>query len=160
MTATGRAASRPAGTSTMSCQGMNARAGDVTGVPLGALANVEDLQLGVGCRGARTAPRRSGARSVTPDGVPGASWSCRRRAGRRCCERRRRWRARAARLPSASSRPMNTISWSWSASQASFEPKPELNEGMQIEPRMWTSSNCRSVRTSTSSAPSSRLSST
>ena len=40
----------------------------------------------------------------------------------------------AARRPSASSRPMNTISWSWSASQASFEPKPELNEGMQIEP--------------------------
>ncbi len=41
----------------------------------------------------------------------------------------------AARRPSASSRPMNTISRSWSASQASLEPKPELNDGMQIEPR-------------------------
>ena len=52
---------------------------------------------------------------------------------------------------------MKMISCSWSASQASFEPNPGLNEGMQIEPWMCTSSNCRSVRTSTSSAPSSLL---
>ena len=59
--------------------------------------------------------------------------------------------SRPARLPSSSSRPMNTISCSRSASHASFEPKPARSIAIETASRMWASSNCWSVRTSTSS---------
>ena len=65
--------------------------------------------------------------------------------------------SRAARRPSSSSRPTNTISRSGSPSQASLEPKPAVSIGLQTAPAMWASSNCWSVRTSTSSAPAARF---
>ncbi len=68
--------------------------------------------------------------------------------------------SRPARLPSSSSRPMNTISCSRSASQASFEPKPARSIAIETASRMWASSNCWSVRTSTSRAPATRFCST
>ena len=66
----------------------------------------------------------------------------------------------AASRASSSSRPTSTIGCSGSASQASLEPKPARRAVMQTAPGMWASSNCSSVRTSTTSAPSSRACST
>ena len=63
----------------------------------------------------------------------------------------------AARRPSSSSRPMKTISCVRSASHASLDPNPARSIGLQIEPSTWASSNCRSVRTSTSIAPCARF---
>ncbi len=60
----------------------------------------------------------------------------------------------AASRASSSSRPTSTIGCSGSASQASLEPKPARRAVMQTAPGMCASSNCSSVRTSTTSAPS------
>jgi hypothetical protein len=68
--------------------------------------------------------------------------------------------SRAASRDSSSSRPIRTISWSRSAIQASLVPKPARCAELDTEPGMCASSNCRSVRTSTSSAPSLRFWST
>ncbi len=64
---------------------------------------------------------------------------------------------RAALRDSSSSRPIRTISCSRSAIQASLVPKPARWALLDTESGMCASSNCRSVRTSTSSAPSRRL---
>ena len=60
----------------------------------------------------------------------------------------------AASSASSSSRPTSTSGWPGSASHASFEPKPARRAVMQTAPGMCASSNCSSVRTSTTSAPS------
>ena len=87
---------------------------------------------------------------------PGARPSSRRTGSRRSCAGRRRRRARSRARASSSSRPTTTMSLSRSAIQASREPKPACRIVIATEPRMWASSNCSAVRTSTISAPSSR----
>ena len=68
--------------------------------------------------------------------------------------------SRPATRASSSSRPTSTISCSRSATHASFVPKPWRSIVMQTAPGMCASSNCRSVRTSTTSAPCARRCST
>ena len=65
-----------------------------------------------------------------------------------------------ARRASASSRPTSTISCSASAIHASLEPNPARSMVLHTAPGTWASSNCRSVRTSTTRAPSARFCST
>ena len=114
-----------------------------------ALAHVEDLQRRVAVAalvqlvdvdaldaldGALLlAPARHAAGEVAAD-----ARACRRRRelGRARARRRRRGRRTRPR-------------WSRSASQASLVPKPARSVGMQTAPGMCASSNCRSVRTST-----------
>ena len=59
----------------------------------------------------------------------------------------------AASSASASSRPTSTIALPASATQASLEPKPARRAVIDTAPGMCASSNCSSVRTSTTSAP-------
>ena len=60
----------------------------------------------------------------------------------------------AASMASSSSRPTSTMGCSGLASHASLEPKPARRAVMLSAPGMCASSNCSSVRTSTTSAPS------
>ena len=130
------------------------RAGDVAGVVLRALADVEDLdELGV----LAAAPRAASARRARSGASPAASSSCRRAGSRRAAAARPT--ARAA-PPAARPRrrgPRTRARAAGSPIHASFEPKPAVSIGLQTAPGMWASSNCWSVRTSTSSAPAARL---
>ena len=131
----------------------------MAGVPLRRSRTSRTWSCGRRARASgRAARRRHPLAYARPAGAPGASSSCRRASRPAMLRTPTASASLAARWPSASSRPMKMISRSGSAIHASFEPNPELKEGTQIEPSMWTSSNCRSVRTSTSIAPSSRLS--
>ena len=104
--------------------------------------------------------RARAARRARSAASPGASSSCRRAGSRRALRRPTDSASRAARRPSSSSRPTKTISRSGSPSHASLEPKPAVSIGLQTAPPMCASSNCWSVRTSTSSAPPARFCST
>ena len=158
ITATGRAGVDPVGHAVDVVVGHVDRAGDVALVPLGALAHVEHLERRVvASRVGRS--RRTSMRSIAPTSRvlrPPA----RHAAGEVAAEladpdrggELRRARARRRRRGRSS-----TISWSRSAIQASLVPKPACSIGMQTAPGMCASSNWRSVRTSTSSAPSRAL---
>ena len=62
-----------------------------------------------------------------------------------------RW---AASMASSSSRPTSTMGCSGFASQANLDPNPARRAVMETAPGMCASSNCSSVRTSTTRAPS------
>ena len=102
----------------------------------------------------RAARGRSSARRGRRRACPRARRSCRRRGSRRCCAGRPRRRAARPRWRPSSSRPTSTMGCSGLASQASLEPNPARRAVMQTAPGMCASSNCSSVRTSTTSAPS------
>ena len=144
--------------SSMSWYGAWTRAGDVAGVPLGALAHVEHLErrLGVAAVGSSSARSRSIARDRPA--LLRASSSCRRAGSRRAvriADRGRELRRRGGR-PRRRGRRTRPPARGRRARPAASRSRRAAS-GSQTAPGMCASSNCWSVRTSTSSAPSARL---
>ena len=116
---------------------------------------------GSAARPSGRAGRRSSSRSIVATGRPSSRQPvippCRKPASLRTPTAVASFAARSA---SRSSRPTSTISSAGSAIQASREPKPARSAVIEMAPGMCASSNCWSVRTSTTSTPSLLLSCT